>query len=185
MARSDILFVNGYEAQIDNAVSVLRNIPNGAEKAVSLAIGRSLEAGRTQASKAVRESYTVKQRDILPTFKMKKGRMFGELWSRGKGLPMSAFQYRPHRETTGRNRTQVRVTIKKGNTEALRTGFVHNGMILMRHASEPKVRKAYSVSVPQMIDKAEVRESVQDRIEEVFLDRVNHEVDRILAKGKA
>ena len=112
---------------LKKAQKQLSEVPNGFQKAFVSAANRAVESGRATASRELRNDYTLKPSSITKTFKMKKmkaGALQAEFQSIGRRIPVSSFKHRPsNAETTGANRKQVRVEIKKGRSIALRTAL--------------------------------------------------------------
>ncbi len=174
---------------IQHAEMVLDHIKGGFDKAAVNAINRALLAGRTAASKNVRKVYTAKAAAIKSTLSIKKassGNLTGEMQSRGVSIPLREFSVSPRdADTTGANRRRVSVSVKKQNRKALATGFISKrlkGNVFTRHP-DGHIKMGFSVSAPQMLENAQVRDPVMDMIEEVLEKRMYHEVGRILQKG--
>lgn len=179
--------------QLDRAISLLKHLPGGVQKASKRAIGAALTAGRTRAAREVPKIYAINKDMVKASFSVRKSAnnaLVGELTSRGPGLPYSAFPHEPDSgDTTGRKRTQIRVTIKKGNTFGMRTGFRYNGNILRRipvkHSGWDKnLEIPYSVSIPQMVGNAQIAPQVQERMQEQFEKRLDNQVNHLLNGGK-
>lgn len=189
---SRLLEVKYDTAQMKRIETVLAHIPNGVAKASVNAINRALVAGRAAASKNVRNIYTISAEKVKRTISLKNASMSGvsgSLESRGAGIGLMHFKHRPTTDTTGKKRRAVAVTVKKGQTKRLATGFVSSklgGNIFTRDGRKRlPIKRAVSVSVPQMMENAEVREPMMNRMQEIMEKRLDHEVNRILGKGKA
>lgn len=172
---------------LKKAQKQLSEVPNGFQKAFVSAANRAVESGRATASRELRNDYTLKPSSITKTFKMKKmkaGALQAEFQSIGRRIPVSSFKHRPsNAETTGANRKQVRVEIKKGRSIALRTGFKHNGQIFIRlgQSSYP-IKHVSTLSVPEMLDQEERREVVEEAMVSTIEKRLDHETLRLLNK---
>ena len=195
---------------LERAVERLQGIAGGVEKATARAVNRALASGRTELTRAIGESYTIRPREIRQTISLKKATLKslgGELRTEGERLSLRLFKHSPARgQTTGANRRQVRVTVKKGSGGALATGFLWDGgwgtgknAIFLRlgqkirpdkgrHAGKRyqvhQLQKAIGPAVPQMAKNDGVRERVETSLEETFEKRFEHEVDFLLSKGK-
>ena len=179
---------------LDEAMSLLQHMPGETQKVAARAINRTVMAGRTVASRRVRDVYTVKASDVRASFfksvKARSNWLRGELVSKGTALELAAFQHRPNKgDTTGSNRKTIFVTVKKEKTAPLATGFRYSNRIYQRIGKKHQgwnknLEIPYSVSVPQMLGNANVAPDVQDRMQEAFERRLLHEVQFVLTKGK-
>lgn len=179
--------ITDYERSIRAAQNALADIPKGAEAAAARAFNRALMAGRTAAVKEITKRYTVKAKDVRPTFKMKKAsktHLEAELISEGSALPLRAFAHKPATDTTGRKRKPIRVTIKGSNQFELTTSFVWKKHIFTRLGdTRLPVKKATGPSVPSMLGNENIVEEVQGVMDETAAKRMEHEMER-LAGGK-
>ncbi len=170
---------------LEKARDLLADVPKGMEKALSRAYNEALITGRKVASQAITKEYTVKAKDAKSSFSMKRASrkdLNAELASKGKNLPLTAFAYRPKKDTTGgkKNRKQVRVSVKQdsGFTD-LGNAFVHQGRIFKRlRSARAPMRKPlemqFGPSVPGVLQNEKVREAVIDAINVRVEDRVMH-----------
>lgn len=176
-----------HEKSIRLAGDLLRDIPKGAEAAAARAFNRALEAGRAAAVREVTKRYTVKAKDVRPTFSMKKAsksNLNAELVSRGIALPLRAFEHKPTTDTTGKRRKPVRVTITSGKTSVFTTSFVWNRNIFGRLGDKRlPIYKMVGSSVPGMLGSDEISDDVQNVMAEAAEKRLAHELNR-LAEGE-
>lgn len=176
------------DQSLKRAQLLLSTVPNGMAKATSRAFNRSLQQGRTAATRGIGKRYTVRQKDIRPTFKMKKANpsnMEAELLSTGKRLPLSHFAYRPKQDTTGANRKQIRVGVKKGGLKPLGAAFVWNGKIMQRLGdSSYPIQQKFSLAVPVMLNNQDIVEEVTDTMAQSTIRRLDHETQRLLEGNK-
>lgn len=174
---------------IDKAKEALSEIPGGVETAMMRAFNRALQQGRTAATRAVTRSYTVKAKEVRPTFKMYKANrrdLNAELLSRGRNLPLSAYAHKPRKDTTGNARKQVRVSIKKdGGFKPLGQAFVHQGRIFKRlGASRLPIEQQFGPSVPGALGNEKVIGIVSETMGASVEKRLEHETQRLLDKHK-
>lgn len=169
---------------IERAAELLEGVPNGFQTALSRAFNRALQEGRTAGVRAVMKEYTVKARDVRPTFKMQKAsksNLDAELLSRGSNLELNRFSHRPQTDTTGNKRREVRVGVKKGGLKPLGQAFVHKGRIFQRlGAARLPVQLKFSNSVPVMLDNDEVVDKVVETMSKSVDKRLEHETERLL-----
>ena len=176
---------------LEKARDLLADVPKGMETALMRSYNRALITGRKVASKAITKEYTVKARDAKSTFSMHKATrkdLNAELASKGKNLPLSAFAYRPKRDTTGKSRKPVRVSIKRDSGFAdAGKAFVHQGRIFKRmDRARAPMRKPlemqFGPSVPGALQNEKVQKSVMDALGETVEKRLEHETQRLLEK---
>ena len=173
--------------QIEKAMQMLESIPGSAEKALSLALNRSLEATKTEAVRAASQEYTAKQKSIRPLIKLKKSGAKSpeaEISSVGRRINTMEFKVAPKTDTTGNKRKPIRVQVKKGGGATLTRSFVHDGRVFTRIGSTGKhIRPLYSPAVPQMLNNEHVVERTEKKAVETVEKRLDHEVGRILDKA--
>lgn len=204
--RVDRAPVNYSYSTLERAKKYLESVPNGIETAVARALKRAVIAGRMEVYNQVSENYTVERSEVRRTIRLiypKKGSgsFEGRLSSTGKRIPLEMFEHEPlDSDTTGNRRKQVRVGVRRGELKPLRTGFKWKGRILARVQGnhlypefkrgdetplldDSDARFKYGLSVPEMLGSKSIRPFVNDRMVEVFNERLEHEVDHILRVG--
>lgn len=168
----------------ERAEKLLAGIPGGIEKATSRALNRALQEGRTAGTREATRRYTVKAKDVRPTFKMHKAsgsNLEAELSSNGRSLPLSAFAHKPNSDTTGARRKQVRVGVKKGGLKPLGQGFIWQGRVMQRLGkSSYPIEQKYGLAVPVILNNEEIVDKVVETMGEAVDKRLEHETQRIL-----
>lgn len=168
----------------EEAEKLLAGIPGGIEKATSRALNRALQEGRTAATREVTRRYTVKAKEVRPTFKMHKAsnsNLEADLTSTGENLPLSSFSHRPSTDTTGAARKQVRVGVKKGGLKPLGQAFIHKGRVMQRLGqSRLPVEQKYGPAVPVILNNDEIVDKVVETMGKSVEKRLEHETNRLL-----
>lgn len=181
--------------QIKHAQKALRGITKGAETASMRALNRAMTAGKTVASRSASRTYEVKMAEVrktISTSKATKGNLTANVVSRGKRIPLSEFKTKPRKPAFGQGKPFA-VSVRKD------TGFKQiKGAFLNRDSSTGRlevfrrvgqarypIHTQYGPSVPTMLGGQTVREAVEDRANEVLADRLNHEIGRMLSRGRA
>lgn len=176
----------------DRAEKMLRGIEGAAPKALARAINRAVEGARSEGVRKVRDEYTARARDIRDTIRIsraKPNRPQAVISSIGPALSLSAFKYSPA-SVNGRRRTPIRVAVKRGERDALERSFVarvgggKKAIYERVGKSRLPIRKLTGPSVPQMIGNPLVIDSMADRAREVMDQRLDHEIDNILKRGR-
>lgn len=175
------------KGQIEKARELLHGFPGATRKVLAKSVNRSITSVRTEAVRKTREIYTVKARDVRDTIHLtrsKPSRLTGVISSVGSALPLSSFDHRPT-TVNGKRRTPIRVTVKRGEHQALDRAFIArvggNKSIYERVGKKRMpIRKLYSLSVPQMIGNEGTVQSMADKARETMDKRLDHEIDRVL-----
>lgn len=169
---------------LKKATERLEGIPNGIETALRLSFNRALSEGRTAGTREVTKAYTVKAKNVRPTFAMHKATksdLNAELLSTGKRLSLDTFTHRPQADTTGAKRKEVRVSIRKGSLKPVNQGFVHRAMIFQRLGkTRLPVQKQFGPAVPAMLDHEAVSDVVVETLGKSVDKRLAHETKRLL-----
>ena len=173
--------------QIEKAMQMLEGIPGGAEKALSLAINRTLDSAKTEAVRAVSDEYTIKQKNVRPTLRVKKSNastLEAEIISEGSNINLMEFKVSPRTDTTGNKRKPIRVQVKKGGGDTLTRAFVWNGNVFEREGNTRlPISRLFGPAAPVMLNNEQVVERVQKKAVETVEKRLDHEVGRLLDKA--
>jgi hypothetical protein len=176
------------------AEEALKRIHNGYPAAVSEAINRSLEAGRTAAAKAITARYTIKSSVIKASgLEMKKAtysNLNGTLNITGRPLPVTDFS--PDVRVLG-GRQQVSVAIIRGQKKLVKSAFqISGGRIMERKfvgakkgAKRPgrlPILPVMTIGVSEMAAQKQIHELVQSRMQEALATRLKHNVEYELGK---
>jgi Prophage minor tail protein Z (GPZ) len=170
------------------AQKTLGRISKGAPKALSLAMNRTVRAGRTEVSKQTRAVYSIKQKDLYSTLSVNfasAGSMRAEIRSKHSGmLPLFDFKVSPKRINSGRMLT---ASVRVGGGGSLGRAFIgqmksgHVGVFARRGSKRLPIVEDRTISAPIMISQAHVAEPAMERMQEVFSKRLDHEIGRLLA----
>lgn len=175
-------------SNVEKAERLLAGIPGGVQKAMYRSLNRALMEGRTAATRATTKRYTLKAKDVRSTFKMHKANsntLDAALVSTGANLPLSRYAHKPGTDTTGRNRKQVKVAVKKGALKPLGQAFIWQGKVMQRLGKTPlPIQQKYAPSVPSILDNMETVDAVQNTMEAAVEKRLEHETMRILEGAK-
>lgn len=175
------------ERAFKRASELLETIPRGYQTALTRAFNRALQEGRTEATRAVTKEYTLKAKQVRPTFKMQKAsrsRLEASLDSAGQDLPLEEYKHRPHSDTTGNERKRVKVGVKKGGLKDIDRGFIWQGRVMRREGrARLPIERRFGPAVPITLNNDEVVENVVDKISESVNKRLEHETDRLLNGG--
>lgn len=175
-------FITLDEKALKQAKALLKEMPNATPKAVVRAMNRTIQSVRTEASRQVRASYTVKANDFKQHVKIKKATP-KDLEAQFSGtslkqtMSLSHFKIQPRTDTTGNKRRPVKVTIKKGSPFKVEKGFVWNGNVYQREGRDRLPIKVMSgPTVPRMLNNDEIIQKLRVKAQETFIKRLEHEI---------
>lgn len=172
-------------------------------KGISFALNRVIMQGKTVASRKIRDRYRIKKSKLDKQLDVSKSNtrfLRAKLWSIGTPLPVSLFRYRQQKKG-------VRVTVlgkqslipgafvatmKNGHTGVFARGrYAKDGFKFRKKRIDYGPRKfhkdlpistIYTVSEGTMFAQPVVMEPVIAKIEEMLPVRLEHELNRLLAK---
>lgn len=178
---------------------ILSDTPDAAKKVLKQAITRGISAGKAAASKYARESYHISAGEFkaqgfltVNTAKQEGDDIIGSINYAGSAIPLYRFHVTP--KEPGTKRMVKAAVLKENSGTILQHAFIakmpngHVGVFERREGTgdnrhSDKIEEHYSVSVPQMIGREEVMEKIEERVQEVTGNRIEHELDRILSNG--
>lgn len=165
--------------------SFSRKAPN----VLSNAINRAVTNVNSNVKKEVRKEYIIKAADIQRTLKVTKAtksNLKGEVKSIGSPIGLDKFKVTP-KTVNPRRKTPIKAGVKKGNLKKLLHAFVAdvNGTKVFEREGRARlpIKKLFGPSVPQMLRNEDVRTVIEREGQQTFLNRSNHEINRILGSG--
>jgi hypothetical protein len=170
----------------------MRQLPGGAQKAISRSINDALRAGRTAASRAITSGYNIKRGVVLEGIKpffSNAGNLLGFLHASGTKFPLQMFVTGASRES-GVTIEEVRgkQTILAHEFEATMASG-HEGVFTRRGrdgTTSPRlpIHEMFGLSIPEMLgQRSEVLSAVEASIEERLGARLEHHVRYLLEQG--
>ena len=173
------------EEAIKKAERLLETVPNGFERAMVSAFNRALQQGRTAGTREATKLYTLKSSTVRETMAMhraSKNDISAALVSRGPRLALKHFAHKPTYDTTGANRQQIRVAVRKGAMKPIGQGFIYRGMVMQRlGAPRLPIQQKFSLAVPNILEDDAIAEKIQETMGEAVEKRLEHETYRLLA----
>jgi len=146
----------------------------GVQKAIQRASKRAATAARTEGTKSIRSIYTMKSGNLKARTQIRKEDDGTTILVRGSTEPVS--RYRASKRKYG-----VFVAIKRDGGGRVPRSFTLNGHFVARAGKERyPVKGLYGPAVPQLFGNPEVMEEMQERGQEVFNSRLQHELERLL-----
>ncbi|GAB1826803.1 phage tail protein [Turicimonas sp. TL08] len=172
----------------DRARRALDGIPDGFQKAVFSAMGRTVSHGKTSLRREIQKKYTVKTKVIRKTIATKLIKKpditEGQVQVKSPNLLANQFSLRPQSDTTGAKRKEVRLGIRKGSTKRIERGFVSKGIAFKRKGKDSyPIEPVFGPAVPGLVDERMI-DTVLSDAKETFEKRLKHEVSRVLKRIK-
>lgn len=197
------------EQTINRIHAILAGVENADKKVLKPALTRGLMAGKTAAGKAVRQTYHISAGDFNSRGYMKYNSVsqggdgiVGSIEYSGGVIPLIRFKVSPN--TPKRKKTPSAAVLKASSlvkfgrennvfVQQMKSGHIG---ILERKSGEysasrgsgqnkhtEKLKELLSPAVPQMVGNDEVMQTVEERVNEVINQRIDHEIERLLNKG--
>lgn len=160
------------DGRLSEIASRLGNSEMG--RAITQAARRAALAARTAGTKQVHSVYTIKSSDL-------KSHISINSLSDGAVIDFRGGSEKVEKYKAKANQRGVFVTIKRGNTTKVPRGFSLRGQFVARVGRERlPLKSLYGPSVPQLYGNPEVLEIMEERGNEVFETRLEHEIERRL-----
>ena len=171
------------ENAIEKVSALLHGIPNGAEKAISGALNRSLLAYRTASVKQIRQTYHISASDLKTSgqIKMNKASMRspeGSVAFAGSMIPLVKFNAR-------RTKPVTVAVLKQSSAKRLEHAYFANlglgtGIFERITRQRDSSKQLLGPSAAHMADNTDVVYTAENRAMEVFENRLEHEINRLL-----
>lgn len=203
--------ITGVSVQIDHerishVNTLLRSAPEKALMVYERAIRRGVAAGRTQASKEIRERYDISNGNLRANENLREvvrrdgGGVIGYINFAGAKIPLYRFHPSPAKRTyttryvngiSGwRVTTDVSAADIRGDMIRRRTAFIatfqsgHTGIFSRTGkktaSGRDEIREYWGFSVKDMLDYEPAREAIQERMAEITQKRIDHELLQML-----
>lgn len=165
-------------AEIEAAEQLLGTLAGlksqGVQKAIQRASKRAAMAARTAGTKSIRSIYTMKSGNLKARTQIRKEDDGTTILVRGSTEPVSRYK-------ASKRKYGVFVAIKRDGGGRVPRSFTLNGHFVARAGKERyPVKGLYGPAVPQLFGNPEVMEEMQERGQEVFNSRLQHELERLL-----
>lgn len=162
-----------------------------APNAISNALNRGMTNINSNIRKEIRKDYHIKAGDISATLskiRATRGSLSSAVVSKGNLIGLEKFKVSP--KTINPNRkTPLTVAVKKSGGKKVGGAFMAeiNGpkMFMRVKKSRLPIRRLFGPSVPQMLGREEIRLKIEDEGRNTFDRRLDHEISRILDRGRA
>lgn len=164
----------------------LGQYPKKAPVVIYRALNRAASGIKTNASKKAREMYRIKAKDVNQTFTVKKAskaQLAAAVISKSGSMGLEKFKV--NSSNPAARPKKFKAAVKKGGSlKEITRGFVANisGIKVFRRTSKKRlpIDRLFGPPVPQMVNKKEVREFVEQQAAETYQKRLDHEIKRVL-----
>lgn len=194
------------EHTTDRIHAVLAGIENADKKVLKPALTRGLMAGKTAAGKAVRKTYHISAGEFNSRGYMKYNGvsqsgdgLIGSFEYSGGAIPLIKFKVSPKAPQKGKTPSAAVLKasglVAFGNQKNVFVAQMKSGHIGIferqdgkysksrgdeKNKHTEKLKELLSPSVPTMVGKNEVMQTVEERVNEVINQRIEHEITRLL-----
>lgn len=191
------------EQTIDRIHAILAGVEKADEKVLKPALARGLMAGKTAAGKMVRQTYHISAGDFNSRGYMKYnsvtkkgGGIIGSIEYSGGVIPLIKFKVSPNtpkkKATPGAAVLKASSLVKFDRQKNVFVAQMRSGHIgIMERkkgtvspaTGKEKLKELLSPAVPQMVGNEKVMQNVEERVNEVINQRIEHEIERLLSKN--
>lgn len=173
------------DGELQGVKRTLDNVQKLTPKAVRSALSRAGTGVKTEAGRKIRQTYTIKARDVSQTIKVTRSGSLGlRLTSRGPNIPLIRFKTTP----SSRPDTPPKVLkagVKKGRKKPIPGAFVanvggHTGVLKRLGQKRLPINELYGPAAPVMLGSKGTREHLEAETKRRVEDRLDHEINRML-----
>ena len=175
--------------QMKRLEKALVNIKGGVPKVLSPAINRTLNKGRTEVKREIRKRYVIKAKDIpFAVIGSTTSRLSGEIRIKQGMLDLNKFKISPKGVQRRKTKKIIHATVRVGGGGDIPHGFVaavgsYTGPFTRKGAGALPIRKRLTIGAGIMASQPAVGPAVQKAMEDMMAKRLDHELQRVLAKG--
>jgi hypothetical protein len=177
-------------AQIAKLTRALGHIKNGVPKALSPAINRALNTGRTVIKREIRKSYVIKAKDIpIKVVGATRSTLGGAIIIQQGMLDLNKFPVRPMFPVRGKGRKPVWAQVRKGGGGTMPGAFVsavpsgYVGPFIRKGSSRLPIQKLVTIGAPIMASQPSVGPAANKAMGDTLDKRLDHEMKRVLASA--
>ncbi|GIO33121.1 hypothetical protein J2TS6_42620 [Paenibacillus albilobatus] len=164
----------------------LRRLESTIPRAVNAAINRAGQMVKTEATRQVRETYTVKAKSVNEQIQIRRSSpstLSLRLSSKGGNLPLIRFKTSPSKPPAKQPRV-LKAEVKKGVRKPIKGAFVtqvggHVGVLKRVGRARLPIKELYGPAVPVMLDNEEIRDKLEQVARRSLEDRLEHEMRRL------
>lgn len=176
------------ESQINRVDAILSGVKNARYKVFSNAINRGLMAGRTEGTKAIRQTYNVKAGTVNKYGKVKldkasESSTVGQIEFAGAVIPLMQFKVSP--KEVGKRKTVTAAVLRNGTGAQIAQAYVtdlKSGIGVFERLTRKRETSQilYGPSVAHMAENINVLPKMEEKAQKTVNERVEHEITRLL-----
>jgi bifunctional DNA-binding transcriptional regulator/antitoxin component of YhaV-PrlF toxin-antitoxin module len=181
--------------QLKKAKRDLKSIAKEVPKIYTRALNRSIAAARTELSTETRKRYNIKHGDILKAANIKKAEstkqsLMASIRIKSTRRELAQFKVSPKDPIRGKKPPKfLKVGVMKPGLKKLPGAFLQRGkksgkVHVLKRAGRSRypILMKYGPSIPEMAGNDKIMAVTEARAKEIFLKRVDHEMNRALEK---
>lgn len=175
-------------SQIKRVDAILSGVKNARYKVFSNAINRGLTAGRTEGTKAIRQTYnvnagTIKKYGRIKLDKAGKSSTVGQIEFSGAVIPLMRFKVSP--KEVNQRKTVTAAVLRNGTGGQIAQAYVadlKSGIGVFERFSRKREtsQTLYGPSVAHMAENINVLPKMEKKAQKTINERVEHEITRLL-----
>lgn len=199
------------EETADRLHSILEGMGLAEEKVLKPALGRGLAAGKTAFNKQIKTVYNIEINRLSTRYakcgyknvSTEGDKIIGSITFSGGVIPLYKYEVSPTEAEYGKGRKTVKAAVMRdGGMGNIENGFIaemdneHIGVFerkgTWKRKTRPtkegrntgnngKIKELFGPSLSRMADNAVVLQTVEDRVNEVINQRIEHEIERLLS----
>lgn len=184
------------EKQFEHARSLLGRIPEGAPKAISSALNKTVKGIRTDAAKKAADDYVISSGKVMEKTDISKAApqsLIAGFVAKGRPIRLINFNVNPKQFPRKRPKKRPSSATKRGTSrKVLPYSFIakvrgdHVGVFSRVPGKTAKtegkevLQQRYGPSVPQMLGSSNIKSFVDERARARLGKALDHEIERIL-----
>lgn len=173
--------------QLKKVQRTMEGIKNGVPRVLAPAINRALDKGRTEVRREIRKIYLIKQKDI-PIHKngASYAHLNGSLVISQGMLPLDKFDVRPRGVQKRKVKKVLYARVKKSGGGPMPGAFYipTGGPYVRTGNSRLPIKRLLTIGASIMASQPTVGPAASKAMSETLDKRIDHEIKRVLAKGK-
>ena len=179
-------------SELLRAHSILGHIKNGAPRAISNALNRTIDGVKTDIVREVTSRYDIKPGKVREAIKVNKSfstTLRASVSSSGSPIPLIQFNVSPSRPGKQKTGVQLRASVKRSGGRPIPGAFVANigGKLQVAvRTGKPRTptKQLFGPAVPVMMGEVNIHALIMENAESRFAKRIEHEIAFLLSKGK-
>lgn len=177
------------ESIVREVQSQLGEMQSKAPRVIVNALNRTMTNMATNINREVRARYNIKAADIKETLVKKRATpsdLSASVKAKGGVIGLDHFKVLPKKPQPKR-KSPIKAAVKKESAKKLPGAFVADKSGLKVFVRNTKkrlpIRRLYGPSIPQMLKNNVVKSEIQTKAEDMFQQRLIHEISRLVGEN--